>query len=523
MVKEIKNKIVNFLLSSTLAISSMTGCGNNYDSIKLKQEYPELTEKRKSELEQKVLQIEENESKITLVNDENDNEKEAFSENLQEFVNHVLDFRKQDEKLIGLSYPGIEKTRLIITNQENINNVCGEMSMGCNQSNQIYMPDNLKLKDFLNLIYHEIGHEHHKGLREFVAVANELHLSLKTYQFNKPIGSLILENAFFSGSELNLEEYSPFHQMYLKAKMYTLHNLIEHNGDIEKAMSHLTNTKWLFAETDLKGKLSKIEGKNTKEQMFNLWDELLPKITSYLMGERGHLDDREAYELKEYLDYLNHLYYLTYDGNDEKKLEKLKTIERGFIHNGYGKNPYFLANITFDYSKRLIKEITDLGYDNYPEKYRKAKEIININSDYPCNLNDPYECPKIVRTNRHEQILGYYLLTGFANYLNELPKKSEAAYYTKEFINKYYPKIDFEKDSKEEIKNKIKNSMIHETNNYVPFLTFYAGRLKEEVKQFEEAEKFYLICSNISCLDDGVGSALECKDLQERCENQLKY
>lgn len=300
-----------WIIGSSIALNSISGCHQEYPSINLKKDYPALTEERKSELENKLLKIKENDSFIVLDSqDYHENEPIVeFSENVQEFINHLTEFRKRDNQLAGVSYPDIGKIDLSIIPFNEIEGVCGKSVAGCHKSksistDQIYMPDNLLFDDFLVLLYHEIGHTHFKSLREYPAVANELYMTLKTYQFSKEIGSSLIDKIIFSGDhEKSIEDYPTFQQMYIKARFYAIHNLMKNNGDIEKATDKINHNKWLFIETDLENVLSKTPGDTDAKKMFNMWNQFLENspFLGYLISNRGHLNYLEARELIDYM------------------------------------------------------------------------------------------------------------------------------------------------------------------------------------------------------------------------------
>lgn len=205
----------------------------------------------------------------------------------------------------------------------------------------------------------------------------------------------------------------------------------------------------------------------------------------------------------------------------EENWQKLKEYEKEFLKNINNKNPYFrgtvLDNLRPKLFLKLIEILNEKGMDSN-EYYFKTKEIIDLNSDYPCNEKNPFTCPKTMRDINYTHILSYPLMIRSAFMSNENWKKNEACEYTKDFVERFYSVNDFEEGNFDNI-GEIE---IKYGNNSLSVMAFNCGRNSEQNNNLEEAIKFFDIASKVKCLEQGYDNYDSCLVLKERAKEELK-
>ncbi|MEA3378778.1 MAG: hypothetical protein U9Q69_04005 [Nanoarchaeota archaeon] len=494
------------------AATVLTGCYETAPTVPLKKDYPELTDERKSEL---VSELKESiEDKAIIVKDETKYGKDEniteFSGSPQEYINRLTTFRKADNRTAGVSYPDIEDMEIAIVSKDRINRICGEHAVACNGQDKIYMPNDLRLRHFLPLLYHEMGHSYFFGAKEYPAVANEIYMAIKSYQFTKSIASISIFDVISGKSEVKIINQTPFYMMYVKAALYAVYNLIRHSGDIEKATDSITHSKDFIIETALAEKLAETEGENPTQKYFHLWNELLDNYNfrNYLSGERGHLSYSDANELVDFIRISNYQKHTSSFPNQQEIRETTKNLESSFLYAYYG-NPFFRAHVSLTYSQKIGEDLETAKIEkgiNSEEVYNLAKELIIINSNYPCSKKDPYKCPKKVRFVHAFHPKAYYQIIQSAFGMGDSTKMARSSGYAQDFIERFYPNIDFDNGQFDTLDD----AVFKETNNYLPPIAFYAGTFYESRDNSEKAMLFFDAATRITCVSDGAGDYNEC-------------
>jgi len=308
--------------------------------------------------------------------------------------------------------------------------------------------------------------------------------------FSKPIASLILPFIISNISkDIKMEELSPLNLMYVKGRMYAVHNLNNFGGNIELAINHAAHSRTIVAETELQHYLDNMQGPTIADKYFQAWNQLLDnrKFKENLIKE-GHLTYDEASELLHYLKILNYKYNISNVTNDQEAKDYLNMLNYWYLISPYAKNPNFRAEVTFNLSNRLSEEILKISHDLELNKYSifsYANKIIDFNSQYPCMEINPYTCPLIVRRINFHHIDSYNSLMTAANAIGSDNYKNTAGEYVKQYMHKFYPGTVFEQGIFEPLRA---GSRI-ETNNTMVWLTYMAGNNKYAADNLEDARK----------------------------------
>ena len=497
---------------------SLAGCVAS-TSIDMGKEYPELTPERKAAIEYRMLDgIERNAKVVWSKSPESDHyliDQEptiGFENDMHEFVYHAFKMMEDDQKKEGVNVPSINNVNLRIVPWEEMQEVCGEQAGACNNSNNtIYMPNDNDVIGFLTTLGHEVGHTNYKGNKEFVSESSEMYSPIKIYMFSRPIGSLMLPHMFGEiPKDLNLEEKSPFNKMYLKGRMYAIHNLNYYNGNIERALNHVAHSRTIVTETELQHYMEKLSGPTLADKDFQAWNQL---IDNYLLipnlTKDGHLTIDEASELAHYLRILNYRYSVYNVTNQQKVMDDINTLNYWYLISPYAKNPNFIGEATGYLRDRLYENIARMNGDMEANKhyiFNYAKMILDFNSKYPCFEKDPYKCPWTVREIKQNHVYSYEKLISSAMAIEQPKYMGIACDYVKEYIQKFYPETAFDSADFEQIKTAQKK----ETNNVLAFIANMAGNYQFVSLNYNEAKKFYQAASATTCMQDGWGDYNYC-------------
>jgi len=335
-----------------------TAC-NSEKGIPLYKEYPVLTQERKEEIENWLVQN----VNARIVADASNYATDPDSSSrhpdrpvipvdgmLREWINHLDRFMQADKVLDGVSYPGIENVQLAVVGRKKLKEICGESAGACNgeglKSDLIVMPDNWNILIFLPVLFHEIGHTYFHGSEEFPAKGNEIYMALKAYQFSEPVGSRLIHSVLDGVGRDDPNSYSAFSRMYAQGTMYGIICLINNNGDLEATTDDVAHSLTLIVETEILQKLAETPGETNADKYFYLWNELLelPGFYHELIGPTGHLSNYKTHELRQYLKILNHKHHRYLTGK-WMNFELFNWLCASFLSNSNFHNPYFKEKV----------------------------------------------------------------------------------------------------------------------------------------------------------------------------------
>ncbi len=498
MVRSIIGKIKLASLGLLVAAVPYLGCGS--EGIPVKGNYPELTPGIKSRLEERVLELAEANSRI--VEDASGLEEGdvvPFDGVPKEFLNYFIDFTQEDYVAKGISMSGLEGVTLSLCSQEEVKQVCGRAkAVGCNNGfGHITMRDDLNIAVFLSIFGHEFGHRLYFQNLELPSMANQTYSPIKLYEFSKRIGSLMIYNSFHGCYSESLEEMEPFPKMYPKGGIFAVLNLGDHEADIEQAMEYVTHTRLLAIETKVDNAVSEYGTSNPIEICFQAWESLLssPQFASSIVNSRHGLTLSEARELAEYMRLLNYSVSRSV-GSGERDDEYHRLVEE-FLNLDFVSNPYFKAHAVIVLNERNYNDINELTVSGElvsGEIYGLAKGIIDANQEYPCTVEDPYECPRVVRGIMPRHVFAYYVSNYAAFNGDDEERKDESLSYAVDFITRFYPGVDF--DNGDFTALAVSDQV--QTNSYVPPIATQAGIYA--FKSYPDvAEKLFAAAVAVKC------------------------
>lgn len=514
--------MVSRIKKAILAMAAYMGLIGCYSGIPAKGNYPTLTPELKQNLEERTLDLT---GKVCIVgNSEDDaNSKRgcqpvAFDGTPKEFLNYFVDFTQEDYAAKGIAMPGLDGVEVLLMPLEDIHDKCGDGAEACNRRrNYLLIPDCFNLYSFFNSFTHEFGHSLFNGNLEYPSVANSMYSAIKSYEFSRPIGSILVESAFDFVHD-DLKTANAYDAKYLKAPLFSLLSLIDFNGDIEQAEDLIMHSSVLELEAKFGKLLPTLSGAQLPDRHFDAWEKLLalPGLKDQLTGGSAYLTQVEAEELIEYLRIINSKWYqvnMLSPGSNQERLPEIVHLQRSlieeYLENESFNNPYFHAKVV----KTLTMHLEDDMYIEmekngaYTRKsYDIAKNIVDINGHYPCRQGNRFECPDFVRDYDKLHLDAYLTMARFIEWRSPTySQKIEMVNYVKDFIGRFYPGTDFDKGDFEAIR--VPRSTM--PNNYLPILSYTAGRIAYiDMNDANLAIKFY----EAGLMPECVPNELEPKD-----------
>lgn len=513
-------------LRSLLAASLSLGLSCGVPGVPIDGDYPELTPKILNSLEQKVLEGVETDARVVqnTNNYPSDEPVISFSDAPREYINYFVDFTNEDYASQDISMKGLEGLEIAILPKNEVAGICGDLSLACNTGSTIVMPDNLNIINFFTIFNHEFGHHLYGGSAEYPAIANETYGPIKSYQFSRPIGSLMLDKGLFFPSMYSADDSSPFLKPYRKGAVFSALNLLEHYGDIEAAMEDVVYSKLLEIEIRLEKKLEEYPSWNYDDVYFELWKDVLDDtaFNFELTGNTGHLRGKESHELISYLRVLDHENYLLFYNSDDVLQQEYRNLLEKFEEAHSFNNPYFRAHVVSPLTALLYHELglhlLNSGIVS-TEVSDYSKKIIEINRGYPCYVADPYECPLFMREPNSNHLDAYYFFVQGAFAAQDTNRKNESQGYVKDFIKQFFPEADFDSGNFDAIKAAEDNL----ASTYLPPMAVLVGKYALAEKDYDSVEKFFRAALAANCIE---GSALVppamCEDSKVEAERLLE-
>ena len=485
--------------SAAIALAGFTafaGCGEGD-----KWDYPSLTPEIKYSLEKRVGELVDSDAVIVGDMDQCPTDKacDLFENTTKEFLFYSIQMRIDDATKKGYSMESLQDISVEIFSKDEISTICSG-NIGCYNEGTIYLDNTNNFLDFVRLFSHEFGHHQFSpGAEEFAPQANMVYAPFKEYQFSKPTGSFLTLSSMYYMPYLQLDELSSKDRMYADGHLFSLLNLDWADGDIEQAFDRLTHRRIQLNEQDLMDAAKKYPGLNIDELSIAFWGDLLKDpglVTEFGTG----FYPMGADAAEEYLDYLQLEIFRrkfpeeVWAESPNEAQDTYRDMLWDFINKHADKNPFFagdtaalLTSNLFKYLSRTKSQPTILD-----ERFSLAKEIIDLNKEYPCDTADfefpAYECPKQLRPIRSEHVYAYKALSLAAYDLNDLDKSIIAARYAHDFIVKFY-------------QGKLAGVEQKETNNYVPFITYYpALSLVDNRTDMDFAKELLNMALEVECL-----------------------
>jgi uncharacterized protein YozE (UPF0346 family) len=351
-------------------------------------------------------------------------------------------------------------------------------------NNTMYIPKTYELPFFYSIFFHEFGHHLRHGAWEYSAMANEVYASLKLYNLNKKLGSVVVDQAlrYFPPGKAGEFEFG-FEDYYALGcfSLIAMSNL--HDGSLEEGWNYTMHTPQLHLEQKVWEIANQYEDLRTA--YLNEFEKLLETD-----GFRNSFDKLNDEEFNEFSDYLRlNVNYLTtiadFDERWEKRDRAMELVRSNFsgeemnslidkifnesqpevnddlrdklVNLGerflteHNNNPYFNTQaklfLSYHYSSEIKlvniqKMLEGQAMEETEEIYRLAKRVIDLNEEYPCKY-ELLKCPRELTKPRPEQVAAYnYILGDYKRHINK-HDADELLGLGIDFVNKFYPDKNF--------------------------------------------------------------------------------
>jgi len=467
----------------TILFAVLTACGNR---IELKGNYEEINEDIKSQLEQEVLALIENQTLI--VDLENDATTDLniidFRDTPKKFINYFARFAEKKMNEADLGREPLESATIEIVSPEMVQRKCGDTALACNMGGHIVMPNDLTFVYFMVVFNHEFGHQMYLGNAEYPALANEIYACLQTYKFSKKIGSFFLDFMFTTHGLEDLGQSSSFDGMYQKAALFAVYNLNRYGAQVEKALDYVLHVPQLSLEAQLDKFTKEYPKKSIADLHAMLWDSVIYDISCQAPRD-------ENITLGLALSML-HSRHASWNGSksvvDRDRvlmlLSKIRTDNKYFSTKAVKSRTYDLL-----YDSQNLADNADENTDiPYSDLFGISREILLVNNPYPCFEEDPYSCPVMYRGVQTGHLMGYDLMMFVAK-----NRRGYGAIFIDETSDFFYR---FEPD---------KNL---KTTNQMILMAILAGDILRDTEvSFEDvcrAQRFYRLANRLECNNDSI-------------------
>lgn len=274
------------LMTTALLAILVCGCVEVFERW---DQYPfELTEEHKAELLEAVMDLADSGQPI---------DEDTFNGAPREFLFYFLNYAVSEElrPIEDLVITTIPASQIFDTCYEDPD------ATACYHEDEhvIFMPDNLDLATYFELLAHELGHFYDHGeLDEYMSMSFEMLSQVKLYEFAPEFGLLSL-GLLFGYTNDRLE--------YTEGTLYTALMVAEEKGNIEEVWqgilrheSHEEIDEELRRDSLIEGCW---QGDGAFELNRRLWDEALPLLIENV-AERRVLETEDLDRMEEMLDYI---------------------------------------------------------------------------------------------------------------------------------------------------------------------------------------------------------------------------
>jgi len=499
------------------AVSLLLGCfslGCSPEGMPVKGNYPELTPTVQQSLEERFFDLVDNNA-IVVKDPENYPDSEvpvvAFEDFPKEFINYFFDFLEEDFENEGVELGGIDNLRIAIATPEEIEEICGaSFAQACRKSDSgvIVMPDNFDVVHFLQTFFHEYGHSLYGGNKEFPSIAAEKYLPLKAMQFDKKIGSFLVDRTVGIMRFDDISEVEPYFRMYALGRLFVPLNLAMHNGSIPEAIDYVTHAYLSEIELALDSAFKGIDG-GYRENSFELWKEVLnPEIFANI--GRGNLSEDEIKELRDYLEISLYSEYLSSLKNETESeaWDRYLDLVRTKIAGNQFTNKVLEAKLVRDFNfhawkvfyKVSLRGCLDNGQEDDEDSedaYEVGQLLWEVNKSAHCNGNTIFDCPAELRNPSRTQVeIAYELILSRYGNPDDAEKVQKSVNLAVDFLEYLFPGVDI----RNEVFAQLGKGML---SRYVAPVGFNAGYdALERLGDRDLAKKLFKAAAYGKCYDD---------------------